>query len=102
MAELAGWASVVLGQVVSWPQVLKLRCEQGEGISLASYAIVIASMSLYLVHAADIGDTLAMVAIPLSLVPNVLIAGTLARRRLTGSIPRAVARGACKEEARDG
>jgi hypothetical protein len=78
--------------------VLKLRCERGDGVSLASYAIVLVSMSLYLVHAAAIGDTVAIVAIPLSLVPNAIVAATLVRRRRTGSLPRAVVRGACPEE----
>ena len=49
----------------------------------ASYAIVLVSMSLFLVHAVAIGDSISMVSVPLSLIPNVLIAATLARRRLT-------------------
>jgi hypothetical protein len=36
LGAIAGWASVVLGQLVSWPQVLKLRRERGDGVSLAS------------------------------------------------------------------
>ena len=40
LGAIAGWASVVLGQLVSWPQVLKLRRERGDGVSLASFAIV--------------------------------------------------------------
>jgi len=87
MGELAGWISVGLGQLVSWPQVLKLRCERGDGVSLASYAIVLVSMSLFFVHAVAIGDRVAMVSVPLSLIPNALIAVTLARRRRTGSGP---------------
>jgi hypothetical protein len=35
-----------------------------------------------------------MVSVPLSLIPNVMIAATLARRRLTGAAPKAVATGA--------
>jgi uncharacterized protein with PQ loop repeat len=79
--ELCGWASVALGQVVSWPQVLKLRRERGDGVSLASYAIVLLSMSLFLVHAVAIGDTVSTVSVPVSLIPNVLIASMLVRRR---------------------
>ena len=74
-------------QLVSWPQVLTLHCEWGDGVSLASYAIVLVSMSLYLVRAAVIGDTVAIVSIPLSLIPNAVAAVTLARRRGTG-LPR--------------
>jgi uncharacterized protein with PQ loop repeat len=47
LGAIAGWASVVLGQLVSWPQVLKLRRERGDGVSLASYAIVNVSMTLF-------------------------------------------------------
>lgn len=92
---LAGWISVGLGQVVSWPQVWKLRCDPGQGVSLASYAIVLVSMSLFLVHAVAIGDPISTVSVPLSLVPNALIASTLVRRRLTGAVPKAVMTGAC-------
>ena len=93
LGELSGWTSVALGQLVSWPQVLKLRRERGDGVSLASYAIVLVSMSLFLVHAVAIGDTISMVSVPLSLIPNVMIAATLARRRLTRAAPKAVATG---------
>ena len=51
LGAIAGWASVVLGQLVSWPQVLKLRRERGDGVSLASYAIVTVSMTLFFLHA---------------------------------------------------
>jgi uncharacterized protein with PQ loop repeat len=57
LGAIAGWASVVLGQLVSWPQVLKLRRERGDGVSLASSAIVNVSMTLFFVHAVVIGDT---------------------------------------------
>jgi uncharacterized protein with PQ loop repeat len=100
IGEVAGWASVVLGQVVSWPQVFKLRCDRGDGVSLASYAIVLVSMSLFLVHAASVGDVIATVSVPLSLVPNAFIAVTLARRRITGAVPKAVAAGACDGRGR--
>ena len=89
LGEITGWASVALGQLVSWPQVLKLRRERGDGVSLASYAIVLVSMSLFLVHAVAIGDPISMVSVPLSLIPNVMIAVTLVRRRLTGTVPSA-------------
>ena len=87
LGEITGWASVALGQLVSWPQVLKLRRERGDGVSLASYAIVLVSMSLFLVHAVAIGDPISMVSVPLSLIPNVMIAATLVRRRRTGAVP---------------
>jgi uncharacterized protein with PQ loop repeat len=88
LGELSGWASVALGQVVSWPQVLKLRRERGDGVSLASYAIVLVSMSLFLVHAIAIGDAISTVSVPVSLIPNVVIAATLAHRRRTGMVRR--------------
>ena len=47
LGAIAGWASVILGQLASWPQVLKLRRERGDGVSLASYAIVNVSMTLF-------------------------------------------------------
>jgi uncharacterized protein with PQ loop repeat len=81
LGELAGWASVALGQLVSWPQVLKLRRERGDGVSLASYAIVNVSMTLFFLHAIAIGDTVSTVSVPVSIVPNVVIAITLVRRR---------------------
>ena len=84
MGAITGWASVALGQLVSWPQVLKLRRERGDGVSLASYAIVTVSMSLFFVHAVAIGDVVSMVSVPVSLIPNVLIATTLVRRRRVG------------------
>ena len=87
LGELSGWTSVALGQLVSWPQVLKLRRERGDGDSLASYAIVLVSMSLFLVHAVSIGDAVSTVSVPLSLIPNVLIAATLLRRRRMGAVP---------------
>jgi len=81
LGMIAGWASVILGQLVSWPQVLKLRRERGDGVSLASYAIVNVSMTLFFLHAIGIGDTVSMVSVPVSMIPNVLIATTLLRRR---------------------
>lgn len=102
MGQVWGWIAVGLGQLVSWPQILKLRCERGEGISLMSYGIVMVSMSLYLLHAISIGDTVTIVSVPLSLVPNLLIAAVLVRRRTTGAELRAVARGACKDRVKEG
>ena len=87
IGAIAGWASVVLGQLVSWPQVLKLRRERGDGVSLASYAIVNVSMTLFLVHAVAIGDAVSMASVPVSMVPNVLIASTLLRRRRNDRVP---------------
>jgi uncharacterized protein with PQ loop repeat len=84
--EIAGWTSVALGQLVSWPQVLKLRRERGDGVSLASYAIVMVSMSLFLVHAVAIGDLVSTISVPLSLIPNLLIVTTLVRRRRTRAV----------------
>ena len=81
LGELAGWASVALGQLVSWPQVLKLRRERGDGVSLASYAIVNISMTLFFLHAVAIGDIVSMTSVPVSMIPNVMIAATLVRRR---------------------
>lgn len=81
LGEIAGWSSVALGQLVSWRQVLKLRRERGDGVSLASYAIVTVSMSLFFMHAVAIGDAVSMASVPVSMVPNVLIAVTLVRRR---------------------
>ena len=101
MGEIAGWLSVGLGQLVSWPQVLKLRCEQGDGVSLVSYAIVLVSMSLFLIHAFAIGDPISMVSVPLSLIPNVLIAVTLVRRRRTGAVSRAMKSGSCLKTNRE-
>jgi hypothetical protein len=40
LGAIAGRASIVLGQIVSWLQVLTLRRGRGNGVSLASYAIV--------------------------------------------------------------
>ena len=88
LGEITGWTSVALGQLVSWPQVLKLRRERGDGVSLASYAIVLVSMSLFLVHAVAIGDPISMVSVPLSLIPNVLIAATLVRQSAHGCGPQ--------------
>ena len=94
LGEITGWASVALGQLVSWPQVLKLRRERGEGVSLASYAIVTVSMSLFFVHALAIGDLVSTVSVPVSLIPNVVIAVTLVRRRRASGVPTALATGA--------
>ena len=96
LGEISGWTSVALGQVVTWPQVLKLRRERGDGVSLASYAIVLVSMSLFLVHAVAIGDRISTVSVPISLIPNGVVAVTLVRRRrrprarFAASAPRSV------------
>ena len=95
MAEIAGWTSVVLGQIVAWPQLLKLRCDRGDGISLVSYGVLLVSMGLYFVHALGIADPVTIVAVPLSLIPNAVIAVVLVRRRTSEVELRAVARGAC-------
>ncbi len=81
LGAIAGWASVILGQLVSWPQVLKLRRERGDGVSLASYAIVNVSMTLFFLHAIAIGDVVSVASVPVSMVPNIVIATTLLRRR---------------------
>jgi uncharacterized protein with PQ loop repeat len=94
LGEITGWTSVALGQLVSWPQVMKLRRERGDGVSLASYAIVTVSMTLFFVHALAIGDLVSTVSVPVSLIPNVVIAVTLVRRRRAEAVPKAVAKGA--------
>jgi hypothetical protein len=65
----------------SWPQVLELRRERGDGVSLASYAIVNVSITPFLVHAVAIRDAVSMASVPASMVPNILIPTTLLRRR---------------------
>lgn len=80
--ELSGWTSMALGQIVSWPQVLKLRRERGDGVSLASYAIVLVSMSLFLVHAVAIGDVRKLV-----IVIGPIIASPELARRPAGTSP---------------
>lgn len=72
LGAIAGWASVVPGQLVSWPRVLKLRRERGDGVSLASYAIVTVSMTLFFLHAVAIGDVVSVASVPVSMVPNIL------------------------------
>jgi uncharacterized protein with PQ loop repeat len=74
-------ARVLLGQLVSWPQVLKLRRERGDGVSLASYAIVNVSMTPFFVHAVAIRDAVSIASVPASMVANIQIATTLLRRR---------------------
>ena len=101
LGEITGWTSVALGQLVSWPQVLKLRRERGDGVSLASYAIVIVSMSLFLVHAIAIGDLVSTVSVPVSLIPNVLVVATLMRRRPTPTAPAELFQRALGEEPAD-
>ena len=91
LGEITGWTSVALGQLVSWPQVLKLRRERGDGVSLMSYAIVTVSMSLFFVHAIAIGDLVSTVSVPVSLIPNVVIAVTLVRRRHAGAVTKSAA-----------
>ena len=81
LGEITGWTSVALGQLVSWPQVMKLRRERGDGVSLASYAIVNVSMTLFFLHAVAIGDIVSVASVPVSMVPNIVIATTLLRRR---------------------
>jgi uncharacterized protein with PQ loop repeat len=81
MGDVYGWIGLALGQVVAWPQVLKLRREGGSGVSLLTYALLLVSMSLYLVHAIEIHDAVTIVSVPVAFVPNVLIVVTLLRRR---------------------
>ena len=95
MGDVAGWVSMGLGQLVAWPWVLKLKCDRGDNFALPSFIIVLASMSLAWVHALAIGDAVVIVAVPLSLVPNLLVAATILHRRRTGAPPRAALRGAC-------
>jgi uncharacterized protein with PQ loop repeat len=97
MGDLAGWASLAVGQLVTWPQLFRLRCNSGQGVSVLSYVLMLLSMSLWLVHAVEIRDPVGVVSVPLGLVPNTLVAVILFRRRRTGAAPRAVARGACKK-----
>lgn len=93
MGDVYGWIGLMVGQTVAWPQVLKLRRDEENGVSLLTYGLLLVSMSLYLVHAIRIGDTVTIVSVPAALVPNVLIAVTLLRRRMaarsTVSDPRA-------------
>lgn len=76
-----GWVALVLGQLVAWPQVVKLSRQSGEGVSLLTYVLLLVSMTLYLVHAISIGDLVTTVSVALSYLPNGLIAATLVRRR---------------------
>lgn len=58
----------------SWPQVLKLRRERGDGVSLASLAIVLASISLFLCTPLRSATRSRWSPVPVSLTPNVVIA----------------------------
>lgn len=82
VGDVYGWIALMLGQIVAWPQVLKLRRDEGNGVSLLTYGLLLVSMSLYLAHAIEIRDTVTIVSVPTALVPNVLIAATLLRRRI--------------------
>lgn len=82
MGDVYGWIGLMLGQTVAWPQVLKLRRDEGNGVSLLTYGLLLVSMALYLVHAIEIRDTVTIVSVPAAFVPNVLIAVTLLRRRI--------------------
>ena len=97
LGAIAGWASVVLGQLVSWPQVLKLRRERGDGVSLASYAIVNVSMTLFFLHAVAIGDVLAAIECPhpsgaTAVPPNHRAGSFAAARRFQRFLQRSRAR----------
>jgi hypothetical protein len=47
-----------------------------DGVSLASYAIVNVSMTLFFMHAVAIRDAVSIAFVPVSMVPNILIAAT--------------------------
>jgi MtN3 and saliva related transmembrane protein len=89
MHDLSGWIAVALGQMVAWPQVLRLCRQRGDGVSLLTYLILLVSMSLYLLHAVEIRDAVTTASVSLAYVPNVVIAVILIRRRVLdgGSIP---------------
>lgn len=82
MGDPYGWIGLVLGQIVAWPQVLKLRRDEGNAVSLLTYGLLLVSMSLYLAHAIQIRDTITIVSVPAAFIPNVMIAVTLLRRRI--------------------
>jgi len=86
MGDVYGWIGLVLGQIVAWPQVLKLRRAPGSDISLLSYGLLLVSMSLYLAHGIEIGDTVTIVSVPLALLPNTMITVTLIRRRIAARV----------------
>lgn len=100
MGDVYGWIGLGLGQIVAWPQELELRRDEGNEVSLLTYGLLLVSMSLYLAHAIEILDTVTIVSVPVALVPNMLIAVTLLRRRIArGSItsgPRAATSPACE------
>ena len=62
--------ALIMGQLVAWPQVLKLSRQSGEGVSVLTYVLLLVSMTLYLVHAIHIGDLVTTVSVALSYVPN--------------------------------
>lgn len=89
MGDPYGWIGLAVGQMVAWPQVVRLRRQPSDGVSLLAYALLLLSMALYLAHAIRIRDAVTTVSVPVALVPNGLIALTLVRRRLAGSRPNA-------------
>ena len=76
-----GWMALIMGQLVAWPQVLKLSRQSGEGVSVLTYVLLLVSMTLYLVHAIHIGDLVTTVSVALSYVPNGLGGGSLGGHR---------------------
>lgn len=87
MGDTFGWIGLGIGQLVAWPQVMKLRRDGSGGVSLLTYVLLLLSMALYLAHAIEIQDTVTMVSVPIAFVPNALIAVTLVRRRRAASWP---------------
>lgn len=48
MGDTFGWIGLGIGQLVAWPQVMKLRRDGSGGVSLLTYVLLLLSMALYL------------------------------------------------------
>jgi uncharacterized protein with PQ loop repeat len=79
-----GLVGMITGQLVAWPQAVRALRVQTTSLSLATYVLLMVSMSLYFVHASTTGDVITCVSVPLALIPNgVILARIVIDRRRT-------------------
>ncbi|MET0039300.1 SemiSWEET family sugar transporter [Dehalococcoides mccartyi] len=83
--DIIGWLGVCIGVVVPLPQLVRIfKTGKVANISVLTYALLVVTISCYLLHAIKIGDAVFTVSNAFNLLTNSLVLIMLIRGRYDG------------------
>lgn len=78
--DIIGWLGVCIGVVVPLPQLVRIfKTGKVANISVLTYALLVVTISCYLLHAIKIGDAIFTVSNAFNLLTNSLVLIMLVR-----------------------